>query len=64
MKTKWKSKTWWMGLITAVGGVALFLFPGLDPEIPGQASAALMAGWGVLAMVLRLVTKDKIQLIE
>ena len=59
-KTIWKSKTFWMGLLTA-----------LVPLVSNHASEAIAEHtgtftmlWGALAIVLRMVTKDKVILVE
>lgn len=60
-KKPWLSKTVWMGIVTA-----------LAPFIPGVAEWIANAShietigmiWGALAVLLRVVTKDKISLGE
>lgn len=63
-KAPWQSKTILFGAITAVlAAVAVFVPAAatLKALIDANAGAIGMV-WGVLAIILRLVTKDKVQL--
>jgi len=53
------SKTFWFGILTAVAP----LFPGVGTFI-AEHTATIGMLWGALAIVLRLVTKEKIKLID
>ena len=57
-KSVLKSKTFYMGLITAIAP----LFPVVG-EFVAANTASIGILWGALAIVLRLVTKDKVVLI-
>ena len=66
VKKPWLSKTILFGALTAIlGGAAVFL-PAAQSLADFLAAHAGEVGmvWGVLAIVLRLVTKDKIVLID
>lgn len=59
MKKPWLSKTLWTNLL-----LALFaFFPGVDAWISSNPSAIVM-GFSVINIILRLVTKDKVGLLE
>jgi hypothetical protein len=58
-KSVLKSKTFWFGLISGVAP----LFPVVQ-EFMAANAASIGVVWGALAIVLRLVTKDKVVLIE
>lgn len=57
------SKSVWFGILTGVAAALLPIFPSFKAAVDG-ALPAIAALWGILAVVLRLVTKDKIQLGE
>jgi hypothetical protein len=52
-----KSKTFYFGLVTALAP----LFPGAGEFIQSYASEISMV-WGAAAIILRMVTKDKVVL--
>lgn len=54
-----KSKTFWFGLLTAIAPIV----PTVGTFLTENASQISMI-WGAMAIVLRLVTKEKIVLIE
>lgn len=54
-----KSKTFYLGIITAFAP----LFPGVSEYVSSNVAQIGMI-WGVATMLLRLITKDKIVLIE
>lgn len=56
-KAPYKSKTLWVNLLMAVAA----FFPAAQAVIQNHPEA-VMAGFGIINMVLRLVTKDKIGL--
>ena len=58
-KSALKSKTMWFGLATALAP----LFPSFGAFMADNA-AMLVSAWGIMAMILRMVTKDKIILLE
>jgi len=64
MKNPLKSKTMWMGLLTGLSPFIAYLigwdFNGL---IAGNEDKVFMV-WGAMAIILRLVTKDKIKLLD
>lgn len=54
-----KSKTFWFGIITAVAP----LFPSVGVFM--AENAQVVSGvWGMLAIILRTVTKEKVVLVE
>lgn len=53
------SKTFWMGLITAI----VPMFPSAQEFVVANIASVSMV-WGALAIVLRMVTKDKVVLID
>lgn len=57
-KSVLKSKTFWFGLVSAL----LPLIPAVK-EYVGANLENLAMVWGALVIVLRLVTKDKVQLL-
>lgn len=58
-KSVLKSRTFYFGLITAIAP----LFPVVGEYVANNAAQVGMV-WGVLAMALRLITKDKIVLVD
>ena len=54
-----KSKTFYFGLLTAVSG----LFPSVGAFM-AENSGSVTLVWGALAVILRMVTKDKIVLLD
>lgn len=54
-KSVFKSKTFWFGLLTAVAP----LFPSVGTFI-AENTVMMSSLWGALAIVLRMVTKDKV----
>lgn len=60
-KPSYLSKSMWVGLLTAVAGLLSSSFPSVNEWISGHNDAILM-GLGVIGMVLRAVSKDKIVL--
>lgn len=58
-KSVLKSKTFWFGVLTGIAP----LFPSVQTFI--EQNVVMMSSlWAALAIVLRLVTKDKIILVE
>jgi len=53
-----KSKTFWFGLLTALAP----LLPVFQTWLAGN-EALFISAWGVLAVILRFLTKDKVVLI-
>lgn len=65
-KKPWQSKTIVLNAVLGLLGAAALFLPaasGIQVWITGHAAEIAM-GWGVLNMVLRLISKDKIQLID
>jgi len=60
-KKPWLSKTVWFGVLTAVAPFIAELSPAAEAWISGNTATIGMI-WGALAVVLRLVTKDKVVL--
>ena len=63
-KKPWLSKTMWFGLLT---GLSPFLAAVVNVDlnqILANHGAVIASVWGALAVVLRYVTKDKVQLGE
>jgi len=58
-KKPWLSKTVWLGIVT---GVAPFI-PGVSEWVSTHV-AEIGLVWGALAIALRLVTKEKVKLID
>lgn len=60
-KAWYLSKSIWFGILTGVAAALMPVFPSLKASV--DSALPIIAGvWGVLAVVLRLATKDKIQL--
>jgi len=60
-KNIFQSKTAALALITTLAGVAGQFYPSLAEWVASN-SATILTGLGLVAIVLRLVTKDKITL--
>lgn len=58
-KSVFKSKTFYFGLLTAIAP----LFPVVGTFLAENAQATGLI-WGAVAMVLRMVTKDKVVLVN
>lgn len=58
------SKTIWFGLITALAPFIMYFFNFDLGAIMANNAEAIGMIWGALAIILRLVTKDKIKLME
>lgn len=59
-KSVFKSKTFWFGLITAI-------VPALSPsaqKFVAENTVMLSSLWGLAAIILRMVTKEKVVLID
>jgi len=57
---KWYlSKTVWFGILTGIAAALMPVFPSFKAAVEGVLPA-IGAVWGVIAIVLRAVTKDKI----
>jgi len=54
-----KSKTFWFGLATALSG----LLPGVG-KFMSENSAQIGMVWGAATIILRMVTKDKVVLLD
>lgn len=65
-KKPWYSKTMWInGILGLAAAAAIFLPAASQVKVFFDAYAAQIAmGWSVLNMVLRAISKDKIQLGE
>ena len=61
MKSIFKSKTAALGFLTSLAGVVGFFVPNVSAWV-AENSSAILSGLGVAAIVLRLVTKDKVSL--
>lgn len=61
MKSIFQSKTAALGFVTSLAGVASFFFPEVA-EFVASNSGTILAVLGVIGLVLRLVTKDKVVL--
>ena len=59
-KSKWKSKTWWASLITAVGGVATFFIPEAS-EWVSDNSEGIVTIIGIVFAVLRINTNTGVK---
>ena len=57
------SKTFWFGLLTAISPLSAFFFPVIGDFMKDHLAEVTML-WGVAAVILRLVTKDKVVLGE
>lgn len=54
-----KSKTFWFGLVTALAP----LLPQVESFMAENAAQVSMV-WGAMAIILRMVTKDKVVLVD
>jgi hypothetical protein len=65
-KVFWKSKSMLFGFITALSSALSIAIPAFSSVSPFMSKNEAIIGmfWGVLAMVLRAVSKDKIVLGE
>jgi hypothetical protein len=61
MKSIFKSKTAALGFVTSLAGAASFFFPEVNDFVAAN-SGAILAVLGVIGLVLRIVTKDKVVL--
>ncbi len=66
VKKPWLSKTLWIGFASGIIGGCAYFFPGAVPIADWITAngGAITMGWGILAMGLRLISKDKIQLVD
>lgn len=62
-KKPWLSKSVWFGALTAVISAVAYFYPPIQALV-GSWMPALGVAWGVLAVVLRLISKDKIVLVD
>ena len=60
-KSIFKSKTAALGFITSLAGVVGFFVPSVSDWVAANAPA-ILSGLGVVGIVLRLATKDKVSL--
>lgn len=65
-KKPWQSKTVLFGAITAILGAVAVFVPGAKPisDFISAHASEIGMGWGVLAIILRAVTKDAIVLTD
>ena len=59
-KKLWLSKTFWLGIITAVA-------PALSADVQAliqEHTVTFGILWGAASVILRLVTKDKVKLLD
>lgn len=61
-KKPWYSKSIWFGLLTAVSPFVAELLNYDLGKLLSENGAEIGLVWGALAIILRLVTKDKVQL--
>jgi len=65
-KKLFKSKTFWFSFLTGLVIALLPLFPVLTPVKDWMAGNSAVVGtvWTVLALIIRILTKDKITLVD
>lgn len=63
MKSIFQSKTAALGFVTSLAGVASFFFPTVAEWVAGN-SPTILAVLGVIGLILRLATKDKVVLFK
>lgn len=66
MKIWWKSKTMLFSFVTSLAGVLAIAVPALSNVQPFMTKneAYMSIAWGLMAGILRTVTKDKIVLTD
>lgn len=62
-KAWYLSKTVWFGILTGVAAALMPVFPAFKAAVDGSLPA-IAAIWGIVAVILRVITKDKVQLGE